>query len=147
MMMKLITIGRDKMEIMREIEEDYKIAKSEDCLKYIEGIRNLDREHFVVLGLDTQNKVTYREIAHIGTLNSCIIHPREIFKKAILMGCHSIITVHNHPAGSIEPSEEDKMLSNNIRDAGEILGIKLLDSLIITKNKLESYIQPKMTFD
>lgn len=120
------------MEIMRELEGE-PINNGDDVYKYLKEFENEDREYFIVIGLDTKNKPCFREIAHIGTLNSTIIHPREVFKKAIVMGCNSIIVAHNHPSGNLEASPEDLEVTRILREAGEILQIKVLDSLIITK--------------
>lgn len=127
------------MRVIREINEDYKIENLQSCTKYLDEFKNEDREHFIVLGLDSKNKVIYREITHIGTLNSCIVHPREVFKKAIIMSSNAIIIAHNHPGGSKEASPEDISVAQSLIKAGEILNIKVLDSIIITRDGLTSY--------
>jgi len=128
------------MEIIREINTKYKIKDPKDVYKYLDEFKNQDREMFIVIGLDTDNKPCYREINSMGTLNSSLIHPREVFKKAIIMSCNSIIIAHNHPSGNIEPSEEDIQITNKLKQAGEIIGIKLLDHIIITKGDYKSII-------
>lgn len=126
------------MELIREVNEDYVINSMTDCLKYLEEFRKEDREYFIVLGLDTQNKVLYRDVVSIGTLNSAIIHPREIFKTAIIKSANSIIISHNHPSGNTNPSKEDREVYIKLKKAGEILDIKVLDSIIITPNDILS---------
>jgi DNA repair protein RadC len=126
------------MKLIREINDKYQINNKEDTFRYLKEFKNEDREHLIVLGLDTKNKVLYREVVSIGTLNSCLVHPREVFKKAILMSSNSIIVAHNHPSQNPEPSEDDIKVMDSIRNAGEILGIKLLDSLIITEQGIVS---------
>lgn len=91
-----------------------------------------DRECFWILHLNTANKVIEKELVSIGTLNATLVHPREVFKKAILNGTASLITVHNHPSGRIEPSTKDREIWERLENAGEILGIMVLDHLIIT---------------
>ena len=118
------------MKIMREITGE-KINSIKDLDKYLNEFKDEDREYFIVIGLDTKNKPIYREIVHIGTLNETVVHPREIFKKAIMMSCHSIVIAHNHPSGDSEPSAEDREITEIIKKASDILGIKLLDSVII----------------
>lgn len=93
-----------------------------------------DRECFWVLHLNTKNQVIEKELVSIGTLNASLVHPREVFKKAIVNGTASIITVHNHPSGQIEPSEKDREIWERLDSAGEILGIIVLDHIIITSN-------------
>lgn len=122
------------MEIIREIKEKYTIKSAKDIYNYLEEFKNQDREHFIVVGLDTKNKPCYREIVAIGTLNSTLITPREIFKKAILMSCNSIIIAHNHPSEDIKPSKEDLQITKKLKKAGEIIGITLLDHVIVGNN-------------
>ena len=127
------------MELIREIDDGVKINSAKMCTQYLEEFRNQDREMFIVLGLDSKNKPVYREINSIGTLNSSLVHPREVFKKAIMMSCNAIIVAHNHPSDEPEPSNEDKLVTENLKQAGEILGIPLLDHIIISKNTEYSF--------
>lgn len=91
-----------------------------------------DRECFWVIHLNTANRIIEKELVSMGTLNGSMVHPREVFKKAVINGALGIITVHNHPSGQIQPSKEDKILWERLEEAGKILGIKVLDHLIIT---------------
>lgn len=125
------------MQLIREIQEEYIISNSSDVYKYLKEFINEDREYFIVLGLDSKNKVLYREIVSIGTLNSGLVHARETFKKAIIMSCNAIIIAHNHPSGDPTPSDEDVRVKNKIEEAGEVLGIKVLDCIIIGKDSYE----------
>jgi len=127
------------MELIREIDDDYKIKQPKDILKYVEEFRNQDREFLIILGLDTKNKVMYRDIVSIGTLNASLVHPREVFKSAVMKSANSIIMVHNHPSDGCMPSTDDINVRDKLRQAGEILGIKLLDIIIITKSEVNSY--------
>jgi DNA repair protein RadC len=90
------------------------------------------REHFVALYLDGAHQVASYSIISIGTANASMVHPREVFQRAILAGAVSIIVAHNHPSGILTPSDEDHKVTQRLKDAGEILGIKLLDHLIVT---------------
>lgn len=98
----------------------------------MEDLRTSKKEHFVVFFLDTQNQLIKREVVSIGTLNASLIHPREVFEPAIKHLVSHIIVAHNHPAGSLEPSEEDLAVTRRLRDAGLLLGIQLLDHVIVT---------------
>lgn len=98
----------------------------------MEDLRTSKKEHFVVFFLDTQNQLIQREVVSIGTLNASLIHPREVFEPAIKHLVSHIIVAHNHPAGSLEPSEEDLVVTRRLRDAGLLLGIQLLDHVIVT---------------
>ena len=90
------------------------------------------REHCVALYLDGAHQVVSYSIISIGTANMSVVHPREVFQRAILAGAISIIIAHNHPSGVLTPSDEDHKVTQRLKDAGEILGIKLLDHVIVT---------------
>lgn len=98
-----------------------------------------DKEHFMILHLNTRNRIIKDEIVSIGTLNSFLIHPREVFKSAIKESANAIILVHNHPSGDIEPSEEDNKITEILFKAGDLLSIKVLDHVIIGHEKYYSY--------
>lgn len=91
-----------------------------------------DRECFWVLHLNSANRLIEKELVSIGILDSSLVHPREVFKKAILNGAAGIITVHNHPSGQTKPSREDKSMWACLDESGGILRIDVLDHLIIT---------------
>lgn len=101
---------------------------------FIHKLKGLKKEHFYALFLDSKNRVIRDELISVGTLNSAIIHPREIFKYAIKESANSIILVHNHPSGDITPSDEDIRVTKQVQEAGRIIGIEVLDH-IITGNK------------
>lgn len=96
-----------------------------------EFISEIDREVMVVCCLDIKNQPTSISIISIGTLNSSLVHPREVFKTAIISNAASILISHNHPSGQVEPSCEDLKITNRIEEASKIIGIKLLDHVII----------------
>ena len=102
-------------------------------------IADSDREQMIVCCLDTKNQPTSISIVSIGSLNSAIVHPREIFKTAILSNSASIIIAHNHPSGNTDPSHEDIVLTNRLDEAGKLIGIKLLDHLIIGQGCYTSF--------
>ena len=94
-------------------------------------LQDLDREQLIVCCLDTKNQPTAINVVSVGSLNTSIVHPREVFKPAILSNSASIILFHNHPSGDPEPSKEDISISERIKESGIILGIKLIDHIII----------------
>ena len=96
-----------------------------------EQLEGLDREQFIIACLNTKNEPTNISVVAVGTLNKAIVHPREVFKTAILSNAASIMAFHNHPSGETTPSQQDIQLTNRLYEAGELLGIKLLDHLII----------------
>jgi len=96
-----------------------------------EEMRYLAKEHFVCLFLNTKNHVIAQETLSIGSLNASIVHPREVFRAAILRGSASIVCAHNHPSGDPTPSPQDVELSRRLVEAGELVGIEVLDHIII----------------
>ncbi len=94
-------------------------------------LRGERREHFVGLFLNTRNRLLVRETISVGSLNASIVHPREVFEPAIRHGAASLIVVHNHPSGETDPSEDDLGITRRLREAGDILGIALLDHVIV----------------
>ena len=94
-------------------------------------LRRERREHFVGLYLNTRNRLLVRETVSVGSLNASIVHPREVFEPALRHGAAGLIVVHNHPSGETDPSEEDLSITRRLVEAGEILGIALLDHVIV----------------
>ena len=91
-----------------------------------------DRECFWVLHLNTKNRLIEKELVSMGTVSFSPVHPREVFKKAILNGATSIITVHNHPSNDTSPSQDDKDIWRRLDEVGRIIGIHVLDHIIIS---------------
>lgn len=111
-------------------------------------IKQLDRESVHAIYLDSRNKVLGTEMTSLGTLNATLIHPRELFKGAILISAASIILVHNHPSGEAVPSEDDIEITKRVVKAGKVLGIDVLDHIIIGNGtgeylSLKEYSQKK----
>jgi DNA repair protein RadC len=101
-----------------------KILNKEDSL-------SREREHFWVITLSAQNRVKFVELVSIGTINYAVVHPREVFRRAIKNGATSLIVGHNHPSGAVKPSTEDISLTKKLKEAGSIVGIEVLDHVII----------------
>ncbi|HIJ01135.1 DNA repair protein RadC [Candidatus Woesearchaeota archaeon] len=111
------------------------IKTAKDVFEYCSPrMSSLDREQFIILHLDTKNRVIKDEIVSVGALTGTIAHPREVFKSAIKESAHSVILVHNHPSGDPTPSDEDLKMTERLFEAGEILGIKVLDHVIVGKD-------------
>ncbi|NIK69847.1 DNA repair protein RadC [Paenibacillus sp. BK720] len=108
------------------------VRKPQDAANYVmEEMRYLKKEHFVCLFLNTKNHIIARETLSVGTLNASLVHPREVFRAAVKAGSASIICVHNHPSGDPMPSPEDITLTKRLVEAGELMGIEVLDHLVI----------------
>jgi len=120
-----------------------KITSAKDVFEKYEYLSDLKQEQFMVLILDTKNKIIKEEIVSIGTLDSELIHPREIFKSAIKESGNAIIVIHNHPSSDCTPSKEDLRITDKIAEAGEVLNIKLLDHVIIGQDNYWSWKEKK----
>ena len=99
----------------------------------------LDREQFLVCGLDAKHSIIGVNIVSIGSLTLAIVHLREVFKPLILMNAAAWICAHNHPSGDVTPSEEDRVLTNRLKQGADLLGIRLLDHLILTDERSYSF--------
>lgn len=118
--------------LIKEYTEPVEVKTPQDVYNQMRDIKNI-KEYFVVFYLTTRNQIIAREIISIGILNQCLIHPREVFRGAIVRNCHSIILAHNHPSGDTSPSDEDIKVTKRLQDAGDILGIEVLDHVIVGK--------------
>jgi DNA repair protein RadC len=96
-----------------------------------EQMQALDREHFWVILLDTRNCPIGRHVVSIGTINATLVSPREVYKAALLANAYRIVLVHNHPSGQVDPSLEDRQLTDVLVKAGKILDIEVLDHVIV----------------
>lgn len=108
------------------------IESPEDIWKQCADFYESKKEHLAVFYLDTRKRIIERRIISVGTLDSSLIHPREIFEPALSLSASSIMIAHNHPSGSLEPSAEDKKITWQLLEAANILGFRLLGHVIIT---------------
>jgi DNA repair protein RadC len=95
-------------------------------------LAGLTVEQVIALHVNTKQKLIGVHVVSIGTLNASLVHPREVFKAALLTNAAGLILAHNHPSGDPTPSPEDRALVSRLRQAGDILGVELLDALIVT---------------
>lgn len=117
--------------------EDKKISspsKARDILEEVFELSELAEEVFIIMCLDTKNKVTGLFKVSQGSLNSSIVHPREVFKRALMQNANSIILAHNHPSGDTTPSSEDILITKRLDEAGNLLGVVVLDHIIVGAN-------------
>lgn len=121
------------MKIVHEVRDGTAVTCSEDLanLPYLREFADEDREHFVILGLSSKNKVLFREIVAIGSLDTCHVAPREVFRRAIVNSCCRIVLVHNHPSGDPTPSAHDIALTKRLVESGELLGIPVIDHVVL----------------
>lgn len=131
-MKNLIEIVTVKLELKGDMGSRESISSTDDAAKVIkEFLGETDREHAILACLNVKNQINNISIVSIGSLNSTVIHPREIFKVAILSNSASIILAHNHPSGDTTPSSADKAMTERLKKAGDILGIELIDNIIL----------------
>lgn len=102
-------------------------------LQCVKDLANESQENFCVLTLDGAHSVISFNVCTVGTVNHSLVHPREVFRKAIEDNAASIIIFHNHPSGRTNPSEEDLEVTENLKKASEIIGIQIIDHIIIGK--------------
>ena len=135
----MIRLTRYKLELVKESNSVYdlsgkKVSNPIDAAVIAREVFNTDsqaEEIFGILTLDTKNNVNGVLEVSRGSLNSSVVHPREVFKRALLQNASTIILVHNHPSGECEPSHEDIVLTNRLDECGKILGIRILDHIIL----------------
>lgn len=114
------------------------INSPRDAVNYLQELRTAKKEHLVALYLNARNQLIHKETISIGTLNASLVHPREVFKPAIDHLAAGVIVAHNHPSGNLEASEEDRRMTDKLQKSGEIIGVEVIDSLIITASGFAS---------
>lgn len=134
---KVMAIRELSKRLLEEGSREYsRVRGPEDAAAYLMPILRYEvKENFVVLLLNTQNKIIGHRVVSIGSLSASIVHPREVFKEAIKVNAASIIVAHNHPSGDPSPSREDVAVTERLVKAGKIMDIKVLDHIIIGDSK------------
>ncbi|MCY3682323.1 MAG: DNA repair protein RadC [Gemmatimonadetes bacterium] len=117
---------------------DKPVTSPAEVLPELRHIRDLKQEHFVTIFLNARNQVIKTETISIGSLNASLVHPREVFAPAVGISAASVILGHNHPSGDVTPSREDIELTRRMVQAGEIMGIEVVDHLIIGSERFIS---------
>lgn len=115
-------------------DQEKRVTRPEDILPLVANLREKRQEHFVCIALNGAGEVLGNRIITVGLLNHSLVHPREVFADAITDRAASVICVHNHPSGSLEPSSQDIAITTQLKEAGSILGIQLIDHIIVTRN-------------
>ena len=135
-------------ELGRRVKKQLVLSKPLRCAKDVyeychSRFIGVSKEQFLVLQLDTKNCVLKEEVVSVGTLNSSLVHPREVFKSAVRESAHAVIFVHNHPSGDCTPSDEDKRVTKQLMKVGELMGIKVLDHVIIGDKAWYSFTEER----
>ena len=127
-----VTLVREPGAVDAEVTP---LRGSEDAAKVFRPLFvGLDREQFAVLLLDTKHRPLGLNVVSVGSLSLAIVHPREVFKPAILANSAAVIVGHNHPSGDPTPSSEDIEITRRLRESGELIGIRVLDSIILGRD-------------
>jgi DNA repair protein RadC len=117
----------------RRLKDNVKISNPDEAYNLVKRYAKAKQEHFILLPLNGAHSVISVSIVSIGLVNRTIVHPREVFCRAISDRASAIIVCHNHPSGSVRPSDEDKQVTLQIYNAGELIGIPLLDHIVFSK--------------
>lgn len=135
---------RDVAESYPEIESVKNVKISHpgifyDMFKFL--FDHETKEKFIVFWLNAANKILGFEVVSEGNLISSVVHPREVFRSAIVSSCNGILLTHNHPSGNIEPSQDDISITRKLVSTGNIIDIKVLDHIIFTNNSFYSFVE------
>ncbi len=132
-----------RLQLIREGSLPYgtkEVRSSQDAAGILRSfLAGADREYFVALLLDARNRVHALNVVAIGTLTSAVIHPRELFKLACISNAAAVILGHNHPSGDPAPSPEDMDMTHRLAQAGDLMGIKVLDHIIVGDGRYMSF--------
>ena len=124
-----INISEAKVDYL--IKDAPQVRTPEDAAKQADCIKNSDTEAFVVLTLDAKNKLRSADIVTMGLIDANLVHPREVFRTAIIKNACGVVLMHNHPSGDVNPSADDIRFTKQLVEAGRIVDIKVLDHIII----------------
>ncbi len=108
------------------------VLSGKDIWNLCADFRSSKKEHMVAFYLDTQQRLIERRVISVGTLDASLLHPREVFESALQLSAAGVVLAHNHPSGNLEPSDEDIAITKRIADAGDLLGITLVDHIIVS---------------
>lgn len=122
------------------------IESPKEIAPFVTDIRSAKKEHFVALYLNARNQLIQREVISVGTINASLVHPREVFEPAIRLVASSVILIHNHPSGSVEPSDADIAVTKRLVEVSKILGIEVVDHIIVSQTDMFSFREKGIVF-
>lgn len=136
---QVVAIGELGRRLYQRNESGLTVLRNaNDAYEYLHDMRNLPKEQMRGIYLDTHNRVIHDEVIAIGTVNSNLTHPREVFRPALEYNAAALILAHNHPSGIAEPSQADIEITKQLIEAGKIIGVHILDHVIVTKDGFTS---------
>jgi DNA repair protein RadC len=121
------------------LKDTVKISRAQDVLPLVSDLIEKHQEHFICISLNGANEVIEKRIVTIGLLNMSPVHPREVFADVILDRAAAVIFVHNHPSGDLQPSDADLKMHEQLTEAGNILGLRVLDHIIVSRRGYLSF--------
>ena len=130
------------LDMVQEVAKESKIDRittAQDVFEVLAEYSTKEQEHFILITLDGASKVISTTVVFIGTLNQSLVHPREVFRKAILDNAAGIVIAHNHPSGTLEASRADIQITQRLKEVAKVVGIELLDHVIISKTGYFSF--------
>ena len=130
------------LQMVQEKVQQYNISKitsASDVYSLLHNYSSANKEHFILVTLDGASKIINKRVIHIGTLNQSLVHPREVFRPAILDNAAGVIISHNHPSGTLEPSRADIQITQRLKEVAKLVGIELLDHVIISSQGYFSF--------
>ena len=130
------------LEMVHEKAHEYNIERvtsASDVYSLLHEYSLKEKEHFLLVTMDGASKVIEKRVIHIGTLNQSLVHPREVFRPAILDNAAGVIISHNHPSGTLEASRADIQITQRLKEVAKLVGIELLDHVILSKEGYYSF--------
>lgn len=130
------------LQMVQEKAREYnikRITSAQDVYSLLCDYGTKEKEHFMTIALDGRSNVIEKRVIHIGTLNQSLVHPREVFRPAILDNAAGIIIAHNHPSGTLEASRADIQITQRLKEVAKLVGIELLDHVILSKSGYYSF--------
>ena len=135
-----VKLSRVRLSLVREGPPPENIRDGGDVARLVRALLGDDpREHFVAVYLDARHRRAAVHVVSIGALNGAPVHPREVFAPALLHPTAAVVVAHNHPSGDPTPSSDDRLVTERLRQAGELLGIELLDHVVIGAERFYSF--------
>jgi len=141
---KLLAAAEIGRRLWNTAEGQPLIRGPEQVHELCKDIRGAKREHFVGFYLNSRHQVLRREMISIGSLNASIVHPREVFRSAIILCAASLVLAHNHPSGDTTPSEEDLAITRRLHETGRLLGIELVDHVVVSDGGYTSFRERRL---
>ena len=142
---KQIRATMETLEVREEVaaylQADRRYNSPEQVAQIFNFLNNEAKEHFFTVHLDGKNRILCLDLVSVGSLNQSIVHPREVFKTSLSTSAAALLLVHNHPTGDPTPSAEDIAITRRLKEAGEIIGIKVLDHVIVGTEGYLSFVE------